>query len=675
MNAAVTSSSVFTLSWRRPGLLWISVLVLSALVALRLWLDLSSLSALAESTWRTTAALQLQHLYLPRLLSALLAGAALGVSGAVLQALTRNVLAAPDLLGITGGAQLGLIVLLLLPGLSTLFSPLIIFVCSMLAAVLVYLLAGGLRASMLRLIVSGTACSLMFGAIISLLLVLNSQSVVAMGVWSSGILYQGSLADLAKVAIWTVPALALLIPLKKPLEAMQLGIERAQTLGVPLSRVRLFALLSAVAFSAVAVSLAGPVGFIGLLAPNLVRLCGRHRLPTVLGLSALWGAFLLLLADTLVVQIDDRGRLFNGTLIAMLGTPVMLWLVLKNASRQGRESSRFDLGGQRLSLWRLLPLVLALLVLPLLGALAGTQWLSLSQLLAGLSGQPPFEQLLSLRLPRVELAAVGGALLAASGVLMQSVIRNPLAGPEILGLTQGAALASLLMVLWLPGASLWLSMPTALAGGCGILFIALWLNRRNRFATVPLAITGIALSALCGALTQWIVVTHGVQAVQALTWLAGGSYGRDSGDVIALLPWCLLLIPLALLCRPLRLLELGEDHARSLGLNVARIRALGLLLAALLASAVVAVIGPVGFVGLIAPHIARLLGARSILSRLLVALPVGAVLLMLADLLGRSLLAPNEIPAGVMTAFLGAPYFLYLLQRHGRRQRLSGGGA
>ncbi|MBR9885183.1 MAG: iron ABC transporter permease [Oceanospirillales bacterium] len=654
----------------RRSLLGPSCALLLVLILLRLALDLSALSSLSRLQWLDAAGLQLMNLHLPRILSALIAGGALGVSGAVLQALTRNVLAAPDLLGITGGAQLGLILLLLAPGIGALMSPPVLFLFSLAAALVVFILAGGLKASMLRLIVAGTACSMMFGAVVTLLLVIHSQSVVAVGVWSSGIMYQGSLQDLALVALWIVPAMALLVPLKKPLEAIQLGVERACTLGVDLTRTRIAALLVAVVFSSVAVSLAGPVGFIGLLAPNLVRLSGRGRLSALLPLSALWGAALLLLADTLVSVFDGRGQLFSGTLIALLGTPLLLWLVLRTADTGSGSDSRISLIGRpRRIASQVAGLMVVVIVLMISGWLAGSEMLSPAALWKGIQGVAPYDRLLELRVPRTALALLGGALLAVSGVLMQSVIRNPLAGPEIIGLTQGAALFALLVLLLFPAAAGSLRLPAALVGGCTTLFIALWLNRHNRFAAVPMAITGIALSALCAALTQWLVVANSVQAVQALTWLAGGTYGRSWQDLYWLLPWLLAVVPLLLLAGPLRMLDLGDDNALALGINVARIRALSLLLAALLAAAVVAVLGPIGFVGLIAPHIARLLGARSVVSRLMIAAPVGAILLLVADLLGRTLVAPNEIPAGVMTAFLGAPYFLFLLWRHGRQQQ------
>ncbi len=296
-------------------------------------------------------------------------------------------------------------------------------------------------------------------------------------------------------------------------------------------------------------------------------------------------------------------------------------------------------------------------------AAAGSEWLPLARWLAAFDGRDPVAALLiDIRLPRVLVAMVAGSLLAASGALLQSVVKNPLAGPEMLGITQGAGLAVLAaMVVWplLPRPAMF---GAAFTGGGLVLAVILLINRGNRLAPLPVALTGIALGALCLSLTQWLIVQNGVQPARFLVWLVGGTYGRSGADLTALLPWLAGALPLMwLLARPLDLLALGNDNAAALGVPVARLRLAALLLATLLACAAVATVGPVAFVGLMTPHLARLLGFHALGRRLPVAMLLGALLLGVADVAGRILLAPVEVPAGVMTALIGAPYLLALL--------------
>jgi iron complex transport system permease protein len=260
--------------------------------------------------------------------------------------------------------------------------------------------------------------------------------------------------------------------------------------------------------------------------------------------------------------------------------------------------------------------------------------------------------LLDLRLPRLICALLAGALLAASGVLMQSIVRNPLAGPEVLGVTQGAGLATLAaLVMW----------PLALT---------LLLNRRHRYAPLAVALTGIVIGTLWTTLSQWLITQQSVQPARFVVWLVGGTYGRSWGEVTTLLPWCAVAVPVfALLARPLDLLALGDDQAAALGLPIGVLRPLVLTVATLAACAAVAAVGPVGFIGLMAPHLASMLGARAHRTRLWLAAACGALVLVVADITARTLLAPREIPAGVLTALIGAPYLLALLIVEARREK------
>jgi iron complex transport system permease protein len=311
-----------------------------------------------------------------------------------------------------------------------------------------------------------------------------------------------------------------------------------------------------------------------------------------------------------------------------------------------------------------------LAVVGVLGVSAGASGLSLGWLWGEAAG--PLA-LVDLRLPRLLVAMLAGAMLAASGTIFQGVTRNPLASPDLMGVSQGAGLAALAALLIVPGLSLGAMQAAALAGGAGVLALVLLLAGRGVASPETLALTGIGVGAFCAAASSFAVAEAGLQVAQALVWLVGSTYGRSWPALEFLLPWAVLLLPAALLLgRWLDLLGLGDDAARSLGLPAARARVLLLAVATALAASAVAVTGTIAFVGLVAPHAAAMLCRGGYRWRLLVAALLGALLLGAADLIGRVALAPRELPAGLVTALLGAPYFLLILRavnRAGPRSR------
>ncbi len=271
----------------------------------------------------------------------------------------------------------------------------------------------------------------------------------------------------------------------------------------------------------------------------------------------------------------------------------------------------------------------------------------------------------TLRLPRALVAAMVGMALGVAGAIMQGLTRNPLAAPEITGVTAGASLAVVFFTVTFPSLSAAVLPVAAYVGGlmaAGLIYILAW---RHRHTPIGLILTGIGLSALLGAGTSLMITFADINDVQrALIWLAGSVYARSWEEFHAMLPWLAFGLSLALsLARDLDALALGEDLARGLGASLAAKRSLLLLACVVLVSASVATAGAVGFVGLLAPHIARRLVGRLHLGMLVVAGLVGALLVVLADLIGRTLFAPIEIPCGIVTAIIGVPFFLYLLVR------------
>jgi iron complex transport system permease protein len=268
------------------------------------------------------------------------------------------------------------------------------------------------------------------------------------------------------------------------------------------------------------------------------------------------------------------------------------------------------------------------------------------------------------QLPRVLLCWVVGASLGVSGGVTQAVIRNPLASPDVIGVSKGASVGAALFLLVLPTAPAAMLPVAAFAGGM-LAFAGIYLFAYKRGASpVRLALTGIAIGAVCDSVVRFMLVKWPTNINTALVWLVGSLYGRNRNSLIEVLPWAVVLIPLILFfAHRLDVLSLGDDLATGLGERVERTRFITLFLAVSLASAAVAVAGAIGFVGLIAPHIARRLVGSEHLRYLPISGLVGILLMLAAETVGRGIHPPLDVPAGLITAFIGGPYFLFLLAK------------
>jgi len=275
----------------------------------------------------------------------------------------------------------------------------------------------------------------------------------------------------------------------------------------------------------------------------------------------------------------------------------------------------------------------------------------------------------TLRLPRTLVAYLVGVGLGISGTILQGITRNPLADPGIIGFNAGASLAAVTLIVLLPSVPLF-ALPLSAFGGALVVALLIYLLAWDKGSSpLRLILVGVGLDAIATALTTLMITFGEINNVsQALVWLAGSVYGRSWEHVVSLLPWLIVLVPLAfVLAQQLNALNLGDDVARGLGSRVEWQRGLLLLTSVALAGASVATAGRIGFVGLIAPHLGRQLVGPTHESLIPTAAMMGGMIVVLADLLGRMLFAPIELPCGVITAALGAPYFLYLLVRNRKR--------
>ncbi|WP_405145009.1 iron chelate uptake ABC transporter family permease subunit [Sphaerisporangium sp. NBC_01403] len=320
-------------------------------------------------------------------------------------------------------------------------------------------------------------------------------------------------------------------------------------------------------------------------------------------------------------------------------------------------------------------LATVLVALCLLSIALGARGLPLDQVVQALLGHPPsrlVENVVwSVRVPRTALGIAAGAALGLSGALMQALTRNPLADPGLLGVSAGAAFAIVVSVAVLGLGSLYGYIWFAFAGAliASVLVYLLGGLGRSGLTPVKLALAGVAVSSLLFSLTNAIVLTDPDALNRYRFWSAGSLADQNADAVLRILPFIALGTVLALACAPaLNSLALGDDVAASLGRRLGLVRFQGAIAITLLTGAAVAVIGPVVFVGLVVPHVARILAQQAGLGpdhRWL--LPLSAVLapclVLAADIIGRVAARPTEIQAGILIAFIGGPFFIALVRR------------
>lgn len=275
--------------------------------------------------------------------------------------------------------------------------------------------------------------------------------------------------------------------------------------------------------------------------------------------------------------------------------------------------------------------------------------------------------IVNLRLPRVLLAAIVGMCLAAAGTLLQAVMQNPLADPGIIGVSSGASVAATVVFLVVPS---WTSSLPVLAflgaaAACLIIYLMAW---KRGVEPTRIILAGTAVNAMLGAVSSFLTLLNADNLQGVLSWMNGSMAAVSWADVRQLGIYGGIGLVLALLCiKPANALQLGDDMAKNLGLRVNGMRILLSGVGAFLAAATVSVVGMIGFVGLVVPHITRLLVGSNHRVMLPTGMVLGACVVLFADTLGRTIAAPMEIPLGIIMAILGGPFFLFLL-RIGRKK-------
>ncbi|PNV31239.1 ABC transporter permease [Streptomyces sp. DH-12] len=613
---------------------------------------------------------------LPRMAAGLLVGAALGIAGLALQAVSRNVLASPDTLAVNAGSYFALGVAAV-TGLSLpLLASSAVAFAGGLAAAAVVLGLSGLGAGTVRLVLAGTALTLGLTAVTEGLLLLFPEETEGLYQWNQGSIAQNGFDGVLQTLPVVVAGVAGLLLVARRVDALALGDDTARGLGVPVRATRVTAVVLATLLSAAAVTLAGPIGFVGLCAPALARplarwVRGLRRLRVGAPVTGLVGAALVLGADVLLralIDADTAVAVPTGVVTSFVGAAFLVAMAARLRDTGGAAAAdKLSIRSRTAFVVTLVVLVLALAGVVVAGLLLGDHKLLLGDVVNWAQGRAgrTVSFVLDTRVPRVLAALLAGAALALAGTLVQAVTRNPLAEPAVLGVSGGGALGAVVLVTTVPVAGGWSVSAAAFAGSALTAVLVFGLAARGGFQQNRLVLVGIGVaSGTTAVISLLIVLTDPFNATKALTWLSGSTYGRGLPDVLPLA--AVLAVGAAVAGvrhRELDLVSLDEDTPRLLGLDLTRGRLGFLVLSVLLTATAVAAAGTIGFVGLVAPHAARALVGRRHTRVLPVAVLLGAVLVCTADLLGRTVIAPAQLGAGLMTAVIGTPYFLYVLVR------------
>ncbi|AUH66493.1 Fe(3+)-hydroxamate ABC transporter permease FhuB [Paracoccus zhejiangensis] len=604
---------------------------------------------------------------MPRGVIALIAGAALGLCGGILQVVLRNPVADPTTLGISGGAQLALVLATILAPdlLATGRWPVAMAGAGLAAAVV--LAVGARRAfAPVTMVIAGMLVGMTASAIATAVTLAQGEYLLSLVIWNGGSLVQQDWSGVRGLALVLLVGAVGAALLARPLRVLSLGAEGAAWLGLNIALIRLVAVMLAVWLAACVSAELGLIAFVGLAAPALARSLGARGVGQVLALSPLLGALVLSLADGLVLLVAGQtGEMYpTGALTGLIGGPLLIWLLprLRGSTPPGAEASEGPVPRRNragpLLIGMAAALVAAALVLVWIGRVPGG-WAVLDW--------SSFTAFLPMRLPRLIAAVSAGAALGLAGAILQRLTANPLASPEVLGVSGGASLGFAAMIYLVAAPTAPQLVAGAMAGAAlALVLLTSYVSRRD-MPPERILLAGIAVSALASAVLAAMMARGDAKAWAILAWLSGSSSAVEMPGALSLAGVALALWLMSLTVRRwLGLLPLGIAVAGGVGMPVRRAQALLIVLAGLATGAATVLIGPLSFVGLVAPHMARRLGLARPQDHLTGAALIGAGLMLAADFGARMAGFPYELPLGLFASLIGAPWLIWLMMRPAR---------
>lgn len=594
---------------------------------------------------------------LPRIVMSLLTGAGLGLAGLLFQQVLKNPLAEPSTLGVANGAQLGMTLATLWGG--QLVTPYAgaLYGATVMGA-LVAVVIRGKRLSPVSLILVGLVMTLYCSAISQLIGLYFHERLQSVLLWGTGSLTQNGWGNVEKLLPQLMAFFLLSLLLIRPLILLGMDDSISRNLGLRLHAMRFVSLFIAVCLTAALVTTSGIIGFIGLFAPLIARLLGARRLTQLIIVAPFIGALLLFISDQAVILLSGIWReVPTGTVTAILGAPALLWLLPRlRENMQPKAAVMGDYPARKRKLSTGLAVGITVLLLLITLALyigrysSGWQW----------SSQATWD----FRLPRVVAALAAGSMLGLAGCLIQRLTGNPIASPEVVGVSTGAAAGLVMVIMFVPGDLTGWLLPAGCLGSVITLFIVTTLAGYRNFSAQRMMLAGMALNAAFMALLMLMLAGGDPRVSTLLAWFAGSTYGIPAAKAwaaVAVAAASGLLMPL--LIRWLTLLPLGETVARATGVPLTASRLTIMCIASVLTATSTFIVGPLSFVGLMAPHAARALGYRNAASQLCISALAGSVLMVASDWAGRMIIFPFQLPAGLVAALVGVPFFLWLIRR------------
>ncbi|MBE3022120.1 iron ABC transporter permease [Campylobacter sp. 7477a] len=618
--------------------------IFALLAAIAVFLEFNALSEYENSIKN----LVIFNYTLPRLGVAVLSGAFLALASALMAQITNNPLASDSTLGVSNGAGFMLLVFsLLFPNL--VFGDIAAaFLGSVLALSILLLLSLGRGFSVFTTTLSGLIIGLFFSSLSTILIIFFNEESAKVAIWLSGDLAQEGTKNFIFMLGYFLPIFILILIFSRSFELFSLGDSTCKALGVNVTKMRILGLLIAAYLSAIVVAHVGIIGFIGLGACAIV---GRFKINSFLlklFYSGILGALLLGITDALLLIILNLTsiNLPSGSVSAFLGAPLLLWMIFYGIKEHESIAKSSESGSSTKE-------AKSYFIYIVFGILMFCFGFSLFFNFSGF-------EILSVRFSRVLAALASGIALGVVGVILQRLSQNEMASPELLGINSGVSFGVLAAIFFAP----FLSVPLGIVGACAVLGIMVAINYKNGMLPQKVILTGIAIISFVSATWQILLAVGDSRVYNFIAYASGSTYSVTFFHSLLLFGFCVITVIFGIFfSREIEILNLGEVNARAVGVDIFRYRIILFGFCAIMSAIMALSIGPVSFVGLLAPHLASFLGFFKVRAQILAASFLGGVIMLFADFIGRNLITPYEISSGLIATIIGSFYFVIVMRK------------